>query len=105
MKEIKDIRDVQKISLNLLNVFDSFCEKNDLHYYLAFGTLLGAIRHKGFIPWDDDIDLMMERADFDRLVNLHQDRHRMFDFIHIRTPVCMKIRTLEFQMKTLRLIF
>ena len=74
MKEIKDIREVQKISLNLLNVFDSFCKKNDLHYYLAFGTLLGAIRHKGFIPWDDDIDLMMERDEFDRLVNLHVSR-------------------------------
>jgi len=71
LKKIDDIREIQKISLSLLNVFDDLCKSNHLRYYLAWGTLLGAIRHKGFIPWDDDIDLMMPRKDFDRLIELN----------------------------------
>ena len=71
MKKIENIREVQMISLNLLEVFDAFCKEHELLYYLAFGTLLGAIRHKGFIPWDDDIDLMMPRGEFDKLVDLN----------------------------------
>lgn len=58
---------VQKESLRLLTEFDRLCKGCHLQYWLAGGTLLGAIRHKGFIPWDDDIDVVMLRADYDRL--------------------------------------
>ena len=58
------------ILLDLLEVFREFCKKNKLHFYAQGGTMLGAVRHKGFIPWDDDIDLAMFRADFDRLLTL-----------------------------------
>lgn len=71
MKKIESIQEVQRISLSLLDSFDQFCKKHQLQYFLAWGTLLGAIRHKGFIPWDDDIDLMMLREDYDRLVELN----------------------------------
>ena len=51
----------------LLRIFDGICRANSLQYTLAFGTLLGAVRHKGFIPWDDDVDVFMPREDFEAL--------------------------------------
>jgi len=59
-----EVRDVQ---LGILAEFDRVCRDRGLTYYLAYGTLLGAVRHGGYIPWDDDIDVMMPRADYDRL--------------------------------------
>ncbi len=61
-------REIQLCELEILKVFHDFCEKNDLKYMLSSGTLLGAIRHKGFIPWDDDIDLDLSRPDYERLL-------------------------------------
>ena len=58
---------VQQIQVELLVEFDRICRKYDLKYNISFGTLLGAIRHKGFIPWDDDIDVTMPWQDFNRL--------------------------------------
>ena len=73
MKENKkplSIEEIKKCELNVLLAFADFCSKNNLKYYLAYGTLLGAVRHKGFIPWDDDIDLVMPRADYNRFIEL-----------------------------------
>ena len=61
------LRQCQLASLHLLHVLDRVCEENGLRYWLAFGTLLGAVRHKGFIPWDDDIDVYMTMSDFKKL--------------------------------------
>ena len=61
------LEDLQQVSLDILKSFDRFCRANGLNYSLAYGTLLGAIRHKGFIPWDDDIDVFMLRPDYERL--------------------------------------
>lgn len=61
--------EIKTIELSLLIEFDSLCKKNNLYYTLCGGTLLGAVRHKGFIPWDDDIDVLMPRPDYDRLLN------------------------------------
>ncbi len=61
-------REIQLELLEILKDIDAFCRKHEIRYSIAFGTLLGAVRHKGFIPWDDDIDLLMPRPDFDRFV-------------------------------------
>lgn len=58
---------VQQIQVELLKEFDKICRKYNLRYNISFGTLLGAVRHKGFIPWDDDIDVTMPADDFNRL--------------------------------------
>ena len=65
-----DIRQIQRALLEMLKDFDSFCEKHGLRYVLCGGTALGAVRHKGFIPWDEDVDLAMPRADYDRFEKL-----------------------------------
>lgn len=64
------IRDVQQEELRILKAFDHLCRLNGLNYQLFAGTLLGAIRHKGFIPWDDDIDVCMPRSDYERLLRV-----------------------------------
>ena len=63
------LRSIQLNMLDALKVFDKLCRDNGIHYSLHGGTLLGAVRHKGFIPWDDDLDVFMTRKDFDLFVN------------------------------------
>jgi len=58
--------EVRRILLDLLVTVDEFCRDKGITYYLYAGTLLGAVRHRGFIPWDDDVDVMMSRADYER---------------------------------------
>lgn len=65
MRKIESLREVQIIELNILKYIHSVCEKNGLRYFLAGGTLLGAVRHGGFIPWDNDLDISMPRPDYE----------------------------------------
>lgn len=60
----------RNIQVELLKKIAEICDNNNLKYYLCGGTLLGAIRHKGFIPWDDDIDISLQREDYDKLIEI-----------------------------------
>ena len=69
MKKIS-FRDAQLGAYEILKFLDAFCRKNNLTYFLMYGSLIGAVRDKGIIPWDDDIDIMMPRPDYDKLIQI-----------------------------------
>lgn len=73
------LRDIQLANLALLKELAYVCEKNNFKYILDAGTLLGAIRHKGFIPWDDDIDILMFRKDYEKIVSAFKNTTRNSD--------------------------
>lgn len=64
------LKHLQKVQLMILKDFNDICEKNDLEYYAYGGTALGAIRHNGFIPWDDDVDVFMFREDYEKFLKI-----------------------------------
>lgn len=80
MEEVKEltVREKQELILEIMKDVDRFCRAHDIPYTLSSGTLLGAVRHKGFIPWDDDADMFMLREDFDRFVQIYRsDRYHL----------------------------
>ena len=80
-KKLLTLDEKKKVMLNILINFKDFCDKNNLKFYLIFGTLLGAVRHQGFIPWDDDIDVTMPRKDYEKLVSLMKENNKINDHI------------------------
>ena len=75
------LREWQFELLDLLKTFDQICRENNVKYWLDFGTLLGAIRHKGFIPWDDDADTSILKSDLDKILPILKERFKNSDFI------------------------
>jgi lipopolysaccharide cholinephosphotransferase len=79
-----DIQKLQKKELDMLKYFHEICEKHHLTYYICGGTLIGAVRERGFIPWDDDIDIMMPRKDYEWLLEnrtrIFQDQYYLYDY-------------------------
>ena len=81
-----ELEDLKRIEFEMLCAFDDFAKKHGLCYWLIYGTLLGAARHKGFIPWDDDVDIAMPKNDYYRLVELVNNGERICD--HIDLDAC-----------------
>ena len=72
MREVS-FEESKEIMVNILKSIDKCCRENNINYSLCWGTLIGAIRHHGFIPWDDDIDLMMSRKEYNRFLEVYND--------------------------------
>ena len=110
MIDDKVLRDAQLIMLDMLKEFDALCQAHNLQYWLDSGTLLGAVRHQGFIPWDDDIDISMPQEDYDAFAKLirenpsllshdiffqdtQSDKSFLFDYMKLRSN---KAKIVEF---------
>lgn len=81
MKELT-LDELKIIEFDILKHFDAFCKEHNIRYYLAYGTLLGAIRYKKFIPWDDDVDVLVPREDYERLLKIYEDnaQYKLYAF-------------------------
>lgn len=76
------LNEIKHIELGILKHFKAFCDENNIKYYLSNGTLLGAVKYGGFIPWDDDIDVFVPRDDYNKLMRLYNDSEKyvLFSF-------------------------
>lgn len=95
MKKITDIHELRQIQIGILDEVHQYCEAHGLRYFLSSGTLIGAVRHKGYIPWDDDIDIYMPRKDYEqflrefkgseqfKLLNPAQEPHYYYTFAKV----------------------
>ncbi len=77
MREL-DSNEIKIALVDVLREIDEFCTENDITYFTAYGTLLGVVRHKGFIPWDDDVDIMMFREDYQRFISTFHPTDKRF---------------------------
>lgn len=80
MRQI-DVEELKRIQLEIIDVVMKFCDENNISCWLSGGTLIGAIRHKGYIPWDDDIDLGMLRPDYNKFMKLFNTHNTRYKFV------------------------
>lgn len=89
-----ELEELRKIQIEILDDVDCFCSRKGLHYSLGGGTLLGAVRHKGYIPWDDDIDINMPREDYEVFARSYQsEQNYVLDlrFAPYNRELCLKV--------------
>ena len=106
------IKDIQRVSLEILKHIHQVCEKHGLKYCVFYGTLIGAIRHQGYIPWDDDVDIAMKRNDYEKLMTIlkeeESDSNPYYvdhyttsdDYPYYIMRICDKRYTIEFDSTT-----
>ena len=80
-------RMLQEKLLEALKEVDRICEKNNIDYFLADGTCLGEVRHKGFIPWDDDVDIAMSRSEYKRFIKALEKTYQINMYITVMKKV------------------
>lgn len=80
MKEI-GLEELKKVQLDILLAVDEFCRNNNIEYSLAAGTLIGAVRHKGYIPWDDDVDICMTRPNYDKFIKIFNGNYNNYQVL------------------------
>ncbi|WP_455265955.1 LicD family protein [Phascolarctobacterium sp.] len=76
-----DINELKELQISILDVVDAFCRSHKIKYWLDSGTLLGAVRHQGYIPWDDDIDIGMLRKDYDKFLAIFNNENNRYKVI------------------------
>jgi len=108
MRPITDIQELRSIQMGILDDVHRFCESHGIRYFLSSGTLIGAVRHHGYIPWDDDVDIYMPRADYERflleynggefyrVMNPRREKHYYYTFAKV---VDVRTRMLEKETK------
>lgn len=83
MKRSIDIAELKVIQLDILQAVHDYCQAHGLNYSLGYGSMIGAVRHRGYIPWDDDIDLLMMRADYEQFLEHFEHPYlKAYDFRH-----------------------
>lgn len=81
MRQITDVAELRELQMQVLDAIDAYCHDNNLTYFISSGTLLGAVRHGGYIPWDDDIDIYMPRESYERIRRGFNDANGRYKLI------------------------
>ena len=79
-RESLSLDEIRKIELEILYYIDALCKREGISYFITAGTLFGAVRHKGFIPWDDDIDLVMCREDYNWFIDIMRNERSHWEY-------------------------
>lgn len=82
MRQITDIQELRQLQMGILDSVHAFCQSHGLCYFLSSGTLIGAVRHGGYIPWDDDVDIYMPRKDYERFLKEYTDTEGIYRVIN-----------------------